>query len=76
LERGIGPKQGWRIYRVAGERYRARRAIVKARVVKLRNAKSSVWRGHLAYLQCAIIFNSAHISRLNNSNFLFKPVVS
>ena len=51
LERGIGPKQGWRIHRATGDRYRARRAIVKVRVVKLRNAKSSVSRGHLAYLQ-------------------------
>ena len=51
LERGIGPKQGWRIQRSTGDRYRARRAIVKVRVVKLRNAKSSVSRGHLAYLQ-------------------------
>ena len=51
LERGIGPKQGWRIHRATGDRYRARRAIVKVRVVKLRNAKSSVARGHLAYLQ-------------------------
>ena len=51
LERGIGPKQGWRIHKATGERYRARRAIVKVRVVKLRNAKSSVSRGHLAYLQ-------------------------
>ena len=51
LERGIGPKQGWRVHRATGERYRARRAIVKVRVVKLRNAKSSVSRGHLAYLQ-------------------------
>ena len=51
LERGIGPKQGWRVHRATGDRYRARRAIVKVRVVKLRNAKSSVSRGHLAYLQ-------------------------
>ena len=51
LERGIGPKQGWRIHRATGDRYRARRAIVKVRVVKLRNAKSSVSRGHLAYFQ-------------------------
>ena len=51
LERGIGSKQGWRIHRATGDRYRARRAIVKVRVVKLRNAKSSVSRGHLAYLQ-------------------------
>ena len=51
LERGIGPKQGWRIHKATGDRYRARRAIVKVRVVKLRNAKSSVSRGHLAYLQ-------------------------
>ena len=51
LERGIGPKQGWRIHRAIGDRYRARRAIVKVRVVKLRNVKSSVSRGHLAYLQ-------------------------
>ena len=51
LERGIGPKQGWRVHRATGDRYRARRAIVKVRVVKLRNAKSSVLRGHLAYLQ-------------------------
>ena len=51
LERGIGPKKGWRIHRATGDRYRARRAIVKVRVVKLRNAKSSVSRGHLAYLQ-------------------------
>ena len=51
LERGIGPKQGWRIHRATGDRYRARRAIVKVRVVKLRNAKPSVSRGHLAYLQ-------------------------
>jgi len=42
LERGIGPKQGWRIHKATGDRYRARRAIVKVRVVKLRNAKSSV----------------------------------
>ena len=51
LERGIGPKQGWRVHKATGDRYRARRAIVKVRVVKLRNAKSSVSRGHLAYLQ-------------------------
>ena len=51
LERGIGSKQGWRINGATGDRYRARRAIVKVRVVKLRNAKSSVSRGHLAYLQ-------------------------
>ncbi len=51
MERGIGPKQGWRVHRATGDRYRARRAIVKVRVVKLRNAKSSVSRGHLAYLQ-------------------------
>ena len=51
LERGIGPKQGWRIHKATGDRYRARRAIVKVRVVKLRNAKPSVSRGHLAYLQ-------------------------
>ena len=51
LERGIGPKQGWRIHKGTGDRYRARRAIVKVCVVKLRNAKSSVSRGHLAYLQ-------------------------
>ena len=51
LERGIGPKQGWRVHRATGDRYRARRAIVKVRVVKLRNVKSSVSRGHLAYLQ-------------------------
>lgn len=51
LDRGIGPKQGWRIHRATGDRYRARRAIVKVRVVKLRNAKSSVSRRHLAYLQ-------------------------
>ena len=51
LERGIGPKQGWRIHKATGDRYRARRAIVKVRVVKLRYAKSSVSRGHLAYLQ-------------------------
>ena len=51
LERGIGPKQGWRIHKATGDRYRARRAIVKVRVVKLRNAKSSVSHGHLAYLQ-------------------------
>jgi len=51
LERGIGPEQGWRIHKATGDRYRARRAIVKVRVVKLRNAKSSVSRGHLAYLQ-------------------------
>ena len=51
LERGIGPKQGWRVHRATGDRYRARRAIVKVRVVKLRNAKSSISRGHLAYLQ-------------------------
>jgi len=51
LERGIGPKQGWRAHKATGDRYRARRAIVKVRVVKLRNAKSSVSRGHLAYLQ-------------------------
>ena len=51
LERGIGPKQGWRVHRATGDRYRARCAIVKVRVVKLRNAKSSVSRGHLAYLQ-------------------------
>ena len=51
LARGIGPKQGWRIHRATGDRYRARRAIVKVRVVKLRNAKPSVSRGHLAYLQ-------------------------
>ena len=31
LERGIGPKQGWRIHRATGDRYRARRAIVKVR---------------------------------------------
>ena len=29
LERGIGPKQGWRVHRATGDRYRARRAIVK-----------------------------------------------
>jgi type IV secretory pathway VirD2 relaxase len=51
LERGIGPKKGWRVHKATGDRYRARRAIVKVRVVKLRNAKSSVSRGHLAYLQ-------------------------
>ena len=51
LERGIGPKQGWRVHKATGDPYRARRAIVKVRVVKLRNAKSSVSRGHLAYLQ-------------------------
>ncbi len=51
LAKGIGPKQGWRIHRATGDRYRARRAIVKVRVVKLRNAKASVSRGHLAYLQ-------------------------
>ena len=51
LECGIGPKQGWRVHRATGDSYRARRAIVKVRVVKLRNAKSSVSRGHLAYLQ-------------------------
>ena len=51
LERGIGPKQGWRVHKATGDRYRARRAIVKVRVVKLRNAKPSVSRGHLAYLQ-------------------------
>jgi len=45
------PKQGWRVHKATGDRYRARRAIVKVRVVKLRNAKSSVSRGHLAYLQ-------------------------
>jgi len=47
----ICPKQGWRIQRSTGDRFRARRAIVKVRVVKLRNAKSSVSHGHLAYLQ-------------------------
>ena len=51
LEHGIGPKQGWRIHKATGDRYRARRALVKVRVVKLHNAKSSVSRGHLAYLQ-------------------------
>ena len=51
MERGIGPKQGWRVHKATGDRNRARRAIVKVRVVKLRNAKSSVSRGHLAYLQ-------------------------
>ena len=51
LERGIGPKQGWRVHKATGDRYRARRTIVKVRVVKLRNAKSSVSRGHLVYLQ-------------------------
>ena len=51
LERGIGPKQGWRVHRATGDRYRARRAIVKVRVVKFRNAKLFVSRGHLAYLQ-------------------------
>ena len=51
LERGIGPSKGWRVHKATGDRYRARRAIVKVRVVKLRNAKSSVSRGHLAYLQ-------------------------
>ena len=51
LERGIGPKQSWRVHKATGERYRARRAIVKVRVVKLRNAKPSLSRGHLAYLQ-------------------------
>jgi len=51
LQRGIGPKQGWRVHKATGDRYRARRVIVKVRVVKLRNAKSSVSRGHLAYLQ-------------------------
>ncbi len=51
LERGIGPKQGWRAHEATGDCYRARRAIVKVRVVKLRKAKSSISRGHLAYLQ-------------------------
>ena len=50
LARGIGPQQGWRIHKATGERYRARRAIVKVRVVKLRNAKLGAVSGHMAYL--------------------------
>ena len=50
LERGIGPKQGWRVHKATGDRYRARRAIVTVRVVKLRNAKSSVSRLSLIHI--------------------------
>jgi type IV secretory pathway VirD2 relaxase len=48
----IGTASGWSVDRVSGMRVRARRVMVKARVVKLSGAKAAgTAQGHLRYLQ-------------------------
>jgi type IV secretory pathway VirD2 relaxase len=52
LARSVPSSSGWSVDRVSGMRVRARRVMVKARVVKLSGAKAAgASQGHLRYLQ-------------------------
>jgi len=51
LAAGIGPKQDWQTFDGDPMRFRARRAIVKVRVMKLRGGKARAAYSHLKYLQ-------------------------
>jgi len=48
---GIGPNRSWQTFHDCTFRYRARRAIVKVRIMKLRGGKARAAYSHLKYLQ-------------------------